>query len=633
MSLNLFELEAVLRLNTQQYNQSISEAEQEGTSFIQRLGNTWTSVKSKFQVVSHLVQPVTDLVNSATDLYAEYQQMAGGLEQIFGDTADDIIARSKRAYRTAGLSMNEYMNMVISTGAKLLNDLGGDTQAAADLSDQAIIQMGDAVNAMGISWESAMNAYSGFSRGVYTMLDNLHLGYAGTAEEARRLVEDAMQYYEEATGEQIELQFGNYADFVRAIGIVQEHLGIAGTTQREGTGTISGSNASMKAMWENLKTIMANPNTTQEEIDETSRAFSQALGTWLQNIMPIIRQVLTSLISAMQEILSTPEAGEFIVELVRTFVSTLVTVLPQIVSAIGELFRDPVFRASLLELVVAIVDGIKTIFAGGANNLARETIDAIFGEGTYDRQIVPILDPTGRLGLAETPETPTNAAGGQVSSGTLLAAAAGSSSGGNGIAYWNRPEGNDTGYSPYVHVREETLNAWRNAIPILQQMLGTTLTNAQVQSLVDANVIWPESMNSAELDVSTATVDANTVTFANGARYTFNVETLEAIVNGGEASPHAKGLWSVPRDDYLARLHRDEMILTATEARAYRSGQLGGNSDIVAEIQGLRNDIQNIKMVVGQRVFGETVVDYSGKRMSGYIGQAENRQYAGYGWG
>src|SRR5574344_1381281 len=160
----------------------------------------------------------------AIEKYAEYEQLVGGVETLFKKSADTVMGYAENAYKTAGLSANEYMNTVTSFSASLLQSLGGDTKAAAEKANVAITDMSDNANKMGTSMEMIQNAYQGFSKQNYTMLDNLKLGYGGTKAEMERLLEDA----EKISG--VEYDISSYADVVDAIHVVQTEMGITGTT-------------------------------------------------------------------------------------------------------------------------------------------------------------------------------------------------------------------------------------------------------------------------------------------------------------------------------------------------------------------------------------------------------------------
>ena len=261
--------------------------------------------------------------------YAEYEQLVGGVETLFKQSSDTVMKYAENAYKTAGLSANKYMSTVTSFSASLLQSLGGDTEAAAKYADMAITDMSDNANKMGTSMEMIQNAYQGFAKQNYTMLDNLKLGYGGTKEEMQRLLEDA----EKLSG--IEYDISSYADIVDAIHVVQTEMGITGTTAKEAATTIQGSLASMKGAWKNLLTGVADDNANFEVLVSN---FVDSLVTAGENIIPRVKvtiQGVTNLIS---------QASQSIVPLV---LQTLIETAPSLISA-G------------MDLVVALIDGISS---------------------------------------------------------------------------------------------------------------------------------------------------------------------------------------------------------------------------------------------------------------------------------
>ncbi len=235
---------------------------------------------------------IVALTKSAVENYAEYEQLVGGVETLFGTSADKVQEYASNAYKTAGLSANEYMETVTSFSASLLQSLGGDTEAAAEYADRAVTDMSDNANKMGTSMEMIQNAYQGFAKQNYTMLDNLKLGYGGTKTEMERLVADAaaltdVQAELGVTVDENSLSFGN---IVNAISVMQEKMGIAGTTTEESSRTISGSINAMKGAWSNLITGIADENANFDELVnnfvETLVGDESGEGGVISNILP-----------------------------------------------------------------------------------------------------------------------------------------------------------------------------------------------------------------------------------------------------------------------------------------------------------------------------------------------------------
>lgn len=289
---------------------------------------------------------------SAVDSYAEYEQLKGGVETLFKDSADVLMGYADKAYQTAGLSANDYMATVTSFSASLLQSLGGDTAAAADYADQAIIDMSDNANKMGTSMEMIQNAYQGFAKQNYTMLDNLKLGYGGTKEEMQRLLDDA----EKISG--IKYDISSFADVTQAIHVVQTELGITGTTALEASSTIQGSASAMKASWQNLLTGMADPTQNFEQLLQN---FISSVGTFLGNLLPVFTTATQGVLQMVQGLLpQIPVLIEqmlpIVIEGVSGIIAGLVEVLPQIVNAVMEI---------LPQLVTAILNMLPQILEAG----------------------------------------------------------------------------------------------------------------------------------------------------------------------------------------------------------------------------------------------------------------------------
>ena len=292
------------------------------------------------------------LTKKALNNYAEYEQLVGGVDTLFKDSSAKVQEYAANAYKTAGLSANEYMDTVTSFSASLLQSLGGDTAAAADMADVAITDMSDNANKMGTDMASIQNAYQGFAKQNYTMLDNLKLGYGGTKEEMQRLIDDA-NALNAAQGKYTNYSIESYADIVSAIHDVQVEMGIYGTTADEASTTIQGSVSSMKAAWSNLLTGIADDNADFKTLIEQ---FVDSLVTVGENIIPrinIIIQGLTQLITeASQTII--PMAVQILLENLPSIVAAGMDLIIALVS--GILDNIDMLIDCVLEMVDVIVD-------------------------------------------------------------------------------------------------------------------------------------------------------------------------------------------------------------------------------------------------------------------------------------
>lgn len=293
-----------------------------------------------------------NIVKSSISSFGDYEQLIGGVETLFKGSAGIVEGYANNAYKTAGLSANQYMDTVTSFSASLLQSLDGDTEAAAKAGDMAITDMADNANKMGTSMESIQNAYQGFAKQNYMMLDNLRLGYGGTKEEMQRLLADA----EKISG--VHYDISNLSDVYNAIHVIQGKLDITGTTAKEASSTLQGSAASMKAAWENLLTGMANPDA---DIGGLIDQLLDSLGTFLDNLLPIagraldgIVKLVSSLAPKLAEML--PELLPGIIEAIVGIISALIEVLPDILQAIL-----PPVLAGLEKIILALIEALPAL--------------------------------------------------------------------------------------------------------------------------------------------------------------------------------------------------------------------------------------------------------------------------------
>ena len=230
----------------------------------------------------------------AVGAYAEFEQLEGGVQKLFGGgevtaATETVMANASQAFRTAGMSANQYMDTVTGFSASLISSLGGDTEKAASIADMAVRDMSDNANTFGTDMESIQNAYQGFAKGQYNMLDNLKLGYGGTKEEMQRLLDDASKI----SG--IEYNIDSFADVTEAIHVMQESMNIAGTTAREASSTIEGSLNSMKGAWANVLTSLG----SGEGIEQNVGALVDSVGTFLGNLIPVAKRVAVGIFTAI----------------------------------------------------------------------------------------------------------------------------------------------------------------------------------------------------------------------------------------------------------------------------------------------------------------------------------------------
>ena len=288
---------------------------------------------------------VVALTKAAVEGYAEYEQLVGGVETLFKDSANVVQGYAENAYKTAGLSANEYMNTITGFSASLLQSLGGDTAKAAEVGNQAVIDMSDNANKMGTSMESIQNAYAGFAKGNFTMLDNLKLGYGGTKEEMERLLAKA----QEISG--VEYDISSFADITEAIHVVQTELGITGTTAKEAASTISGSAGMMKSAWANLVTGLADDNANFEQLVSN---LVESISAFLGNLLPRIQVALNGIVQLIQQLV--PQLLAMLPGLVSTLLPAVIDAALQLVLAVAGVL--PQLISTILEVVPQITQAI-----------------------------------------------------------------------------------------------------------------------------------------------------------------------------------------------------------------------------------------------------------------------------------
>ena len=326
--MDLFDLFAKITLDTGEYEDGLKDAERKTSKFADTLKNGLaTAAKIGAAAIGTAATGISALVKSSVDAYANYEQLVGGVETLFKTSSDKVMEYAANAYETAGMSANEYMETVTSFSASLLQSLDGDTAAAAEKANLAITDMSDNANKMGTSMEMIQNAYNGFAKQNYTMLDNLKLGYGGTKEEMQRLLDDA----EKLSGQKFDLS--SYGDIVDAIHVVQTEMGITGTTANEASTTISGSFGAAKAAWKNLVTGVAND---KADFSKLMDQFVKSAETAAKNILPRVKIAASGI-------------GKFINE-----------ALPVVVRKIPEVINDvlPQVFESATNIVTAVGDGI-----------------------------------------------------------------------------------------------------------------------------------------------------------------------------------------------------------------------------------------------------------------------------------
>ena len=329
-----------------------------------KLGGTLKTVGIAMgAVVTAAAAAAVSLGKAVVEAYSEYEQLVGGIDTLFKDSSASLQEYANNAYKTAGMSANDYMSTVTSFSAALISSLGGDTEAAVKYADMAITDMADNANKMGTDISMIQTAYQGFAKQNYTMLDNLKLGYGGTKTEMERLLADAQAI----SG--IEYDISSYADVVEAIHVIQESMGIAGATAAEAEHTIEGSMNAMKAAIDNLIVGFGNADA---DIEQLCNNVVDAFQDVLTNITPVIENIISALPTALNALLATvgdllPTLLDTVVDLFSQVLTTLLTMIPQLVPAIIEAVMTivntlienlPLLVDAAVQIIVSLVEGI-----------------------------------------------------------------------------------------------------------------------------------------------------------------------------------------------------------------------------------------------------------------------------------
>ena len=368
--MELFKLFGIIEVNNKSANDALDETSEKGQKAESKLSKVMTGLGKGAAAVGKAVgagmvvagTAVAGLATQSIQAYASYEQLVGGVDTLFKESSGKVQEYARNAYKTAGLSANEYMETVTSFSASLLQSLGGDTEKAADKANTAITDMSDNANKMGTTMEMIQNAYNGFAKQNYTMLDNLKLGYGGTKEEMQRLLADA----EKLSGQKFDIS--SYADVVDAIHVIQTEMGITGTTALEASETISGSAGSVKAAWQDLMVAFISDDLS---LDTQINNFVASVSTMAENLIPkigvalggivqMIDKLAPQILAKFPEILSQllPSILEAATGLLNSFVTILPQTLQTIISVISS--YAPTLFSTFGNLITGIADYIQT---------------------------------------------------------------------------------------------------------------------------------------------------------------------------------------------------------------------------------------------------------------------------------
>jgi phage-related protein len=601
--LELFKIFGRIAVNNEEAHRELANTTGKAKEASEKIGKFFGSVaktvgKASLAAIGAAATGIAALTKSAVENYAEYEQLVGGVETLFKDSSAKVLEYANNAYKTAGLSANDYMETVTSFSASLLQSLGGDTVKAAEIGNMAVVDMADNANKMGSSMESIQNAYAGFAKQNYTMLDNLKLGYGGTKEEMQRLIDDA-NALNKAQGNMTKYSIDSYADIVNAIHDVQTEMGVTGTTALEASTTIQGSLASTKAAWDNWLTGTGSVDALVGTVVNSAKLLAKAIGDILPSlttgisqlvaqlapeIPPLINQLLPGIIdsivtlidslgSQLPAILATilPVITGSAPQIINTLITALISSLPIIVSSAGQLILALAagISQSLPTLIPTIVDVVLQIvmtLVENVNLLVDAAVDLISALAEGLIAALPILiaqAPTiiSRLVqelIAAAPQLLLSAAEivVQIVSGIADNLFALGKSAGEIITtivegigeMWGSLVG--VGSQVVAKIREGISNAWQG---LKNWFKG----------------IWDGLFGNLNVDVN---VNGNNNSGGGGGGYD---------PTGGNPSFAASGIDFVPYNRFPAILHEGEAVLTASEADAWRKGNGGAGNGVV----------------------------------------------------
>lgn len=322
------------------------------------VGKAFTTVgKAALAGVGAVSTAIVGITGASLKAYADYEQLSGGVVKLFGDASKEVIANAEKAYRTAGMSANDYMETVTGFSASLLQSLGGDTVEAARLADQAIQDMSDNANIFGTDIQMIKNAYQGFAKQNFMMLDNLKLGYGGTAGEMARLINDTKVMGDTfvATAENVkDIGFDKY---IEAIHKVQEAQNITGTTAMEASKTITGSINAMKGAWNNLLVAFASNNT--DVISKALDNLSTSLGDVFTNISKILPEILSGIVKMVEQVFSSLDISMFIAVIMEQL-PKVIQLAVALIQGLVQGLRDnlPMIINSALTIINTLVEAL-----------------------------------------------------------------------------------------------------------------------------------------------------------------------------------------------------------------------------------------------------------------------------------
>lgn len=664
--MDVFNLYAKLSLNTDDYEKGVEKAKGGASSLMDvfsgtLLGNVVsdglrTATNGITEIGKTAANMAVSIGKASLDSYADYEQLVGGVETLYKDSAGIIENYAKDAYKNVGLSANDYMETSTSFAAALVSSLGGDTQKSAEMANTAISDMSDNANKMGTNISSIQDAYNGFAKQNYTMLDNLKLGYGGTQAEMKRLIKEAaaMTDTQKELGVTVDSNSMSYANIVQAIHVVQANMGIMGTTSKEAATTIQGSTASMKSAWENLLTGIADPDQDFQTLVDN---LVDSVITAGNNIIPRIKEIVPTLIDGLSELVTqlAPYVSSVIMELEPTIeeglqslfggLSSVASELQPIVADVFSFFGDAIISGltsaienSDFSFLLDIFNNVKTAIENIANiidsfkNNANAAWDAISAK---IQEVVAFVQPYVEAAMQVIGQVVTQV----ITDLTPVIQSIGEAF----SAAWSLVQTVWAWASAFFQAIFQAIiviftpfapiisGFFQGAWIIIQSIWNVAVSFFQtvfdlitgVFSTIDAVLsgdfqgAWESiqdifgsvfdffstvGQNVVEgIKGGMAAVWNGLVSFVqglwDGIKSIFVINAGDVKNNTGSDGSHAGGLDYVPYNNYVANLHRGEMVLTADEATAYRKGEanMAGGMTFNIDINGIQfNDVNSM---------------------------------------
>lgn len=672
--MDVFNLYAKLSLNTDDYEKGVEKAKGGASSLMDVFSGTLLGnvVSDGLRTVANGITEIgktaanmaVSIGKASLDSYADYEQLVGGVETLYKDSAGIIENYAKDAYKKVGLSANDYMETSTSFAAALVSSLGGDTNKAAEMANTAISDMSDNANKMGTNMQSIQDAYNGFAKQNYTMLDNLKIGYGGTQAEMKRLIKEAaaMTDTQKELGVTVDSNSMSYANIVQAIHVVQANMGIMGTTSKEAATTIQGSTASMKSAWENLLTGIADP---EQDFQALVDNLVDSVITAGNNIIPRIKEIVPTLIDGLSELVTqlAPYVSGVIMELEPTIeeglqalfggLSSVASELQPIVADVFSFFGDAIIsgltsaiESSDFSFLLDIFNNVKTAIENIANiidsfkNNANAAWDAISAK---IQEVVAFVQPYVEAAMQVIGQVVTQV----ITDLTPVIQSIGEAF----SAAWSLVQTVWAWASAFFQAIFQSIvviftpfapiisGFFQGAWIIIQSIWNVAASFFQtvfdlitgVFSTIDAVLsgdfqgAWESiqgifegvfgffstvGQNAVEgIKGGIAAVWNGLVSFVqglwDGIKSIFVINASDVKNNTGSDGSHAGGMDYVPYNNYVANLHRGEMVLTADEADEYRKGtaKTAGGMTINIDVNGIQfSDVNSMAHALANQI-------------------------------